>query len=445
MDEIDKVDAVDDLNDLDEFEKSQPFNKNVAHGRGGGGPFEWLSTEPWPGVTHAQWSDWRWQLRNSWRTVEDFAQKWQLSSDEREGFAQAGKIFRVRTTPYYARLAHPLEPQDPLRKIMVPVAAETQAGYQAELDPLGERRHRPSPRIVHRYSDRVLFLVTDTCSVYCRYCTRKHFTASGAATAHGADYAAALNYIRRQPGVREVILSGGDPLTLSDQALIKVVGDIREIPHVEIIRIATRMPVVCPMRITESLVMSLRPFAPIFFMVHFNHPRELTSEAAAALTLLVDQGFPCFNQMVLLNGVNNHASIIQALSRRLLYLRVYPYYMFQCDPSQGTDHLRTSLDNSLSVQRELWGHLSGLALPQLSLDIPSGGGKVYYTPQFEQQKSRVEDHPAECRHYLGWDGVEAVYVSPPSELMQTPADAHLYAAEWETLRGQSRPGPRNGN
>jgi lysine 2,3-aminomutase len=228
-----------------------------------------------------------------------------------------------------------------------------------------------------------------------------------------------------------VILSGGDPLTLSDERLRGLLRDLRSISHVELIRIGSRMPVVNPMRITDELVNMMKAFHPVYIMTHFNHPKELTAEAAEALKKFADHGFPLFNQLVLLNGVNNHPAVIQALSRRLLYLRVKPYYMFQCDPSQGTDHLRTSIDESLEIQRQLWGRLSGLALPPLSLDIPDGGGKVGLVPNFQTEVF------SEGRRYRGWDGIEAVYLNPDPSRRELPADWGDYASEWESLKSQS--------
>lgn len=379
-------------------------------------------------IVPTNWNDWSWQLRQSLKTEKDFSNLFNLSQQEKIAFQQ--EIFNIRATPYYAALAHPTLEQDPIRKILMPHASEMKDPFQAQLDPLGERKvsNNPVSRIIHRYSDRVLFLVTDICSVYCRYCTRKHFTGADQAFIKPQEFEQALAYIRSKKGVREVILSGGDPLTLADQQLEKVLKELRTIEHIEIIRIGTRMPVVAPMRVTENLVKMLRKYKPVYLMTHFNHPRELTAEAAQALELFVDHGIPVMNQMVLLNGVNNHAAIVQALSRRLLYLRVKPYYMFQCDPSIGTDHLRTSIDHSLDIQKELWGHLSGLAMPQFSVDIPNGGGKAYYTPEFEIEKT------AQQRRYKGWDGVEAEYINPPLELMQTPLDATLYQAEWDEIK-----------
>lgn len=376
-------------------------------------------------IAAADWMNWSWQLRHSFKTQTDFAKSFHLSDDEARAFAEGPEVFNIRSTPYYASLAGPA-PMDPIRKILMPHALEVAPPAQAMLDPLGERKNNPAPRIIHRYPDRALFLITDICSVYCRYCTRKHFTGQEQAFLKADEYAQALSYIRSHPGIREVILSGGDPLTVGDAQLDRVLFDLRQIPHIEIIRVGSRMPVVCPMRISEDLVKILRRHKPVFLMSHFNHPRELTAEAAEAVEKFVDHGIPVMNQMVLLNGVNNHPAIVQALSRRLLYLRAKPYYMFQCDPSRGTDHLRTSIEDSLEIQKELWGNLSGLAMPTLSLDIPDGGGKTYYVPNYETSSS------LEKRTYKGWDGVEAEYINPPS--VQKPLDAEMYLQEWEELK-----------
>lgn len=373
----------------------------------------------------ADWQSWSWQVRNALKTQEDFSKVFILDAKEKDAFND--KKFQIQVTPYYASLVTE-HIEDPLRKIIMPHSQELQSTYQEMLDPLNEKNNNPSPRIIHRYPDRLLFLVTDYCSVYCRYCTRKHFTGKEQVFPKKDEYQDGLDYIRKHKGIREVILSGGDPLTLSDQKLLQVLKDLREIDHIEIIRIGTRMPVVCPMRVTSDLVREIKKYGPIYFMLHFNHPRELTFEAKQAISLLVDNGMPCMNQMVLLNGVNNDPAIVQALSRRLLYLRVKPYYMFQCDPSEGTDHLRTSIEDSLQIQKELWGNLSGLAMPNFSVDIPSGGGKAYYVPNFETFKQ------ANLRSYIGWDGVSASYISPKPEDIKKPIDRELYQAEWDELK-----------
>lgn len=374
-------------------------------------------------IAESDWNNWTWQLRHSLKTQGDFEKHFTLTDDEKAAFADGAELFNIRTTPYYASLAS----VESIRHILMPHRFEIEPGAQQMLDPLGERKNNPAPRVIHRYSDRVLFLITDICSVYCRFCTRKHFTGQEQAFIRNDEYEQALAYIRSHTGIREVILSGGDPLTVSDAQLDRVLGDLRRIEHIEIIRIGTRMPVVCPMRVTEDLVKILKKHKPVFLMSHFNHPAELTAEAAEALERFVDNGIPVMNQMVLLNGVNNHPAIVQALSRRLLYLRVKPYYMFQCDPSIGTDHLRTSVEDSLSIQKELWGHLSGLAMPNLSVDIPNGGGKTYLVPNFQVGQEGL------TRRYVGWDGVHAEYISPPQEKIKKP-DASLYEAEWTALK-----------
>lgn len=388
------------------------------------------TTEPFPGVAPGDWQSWTWQFRNGFTTREHFASYFQLTNDEEQALRDLQDIFQVRTTPYYASLASRMDGRDPIRRLLMPHAIEKSSLGQQMLDPLGEKHHSPRERLIHRYPDRVLFLVTDQCSVYCRYCTRKHFTGQEQAFVGSTVYEEALTYLKNSPGVREIILSGGDPLTLSDSRLEKVLCDLRSIEHLEIIRIGTRMPVVAPMRITEDLARLLRSFKPVFVMTHFVHPRELTAEAALALERLVDHGVPVFNQMVLLNGINNHPAIVQALSRRLLYLRVKPYYMFQCDPSEGSAHFRTSIEESLAIQRELWGRLSGLALPNLSLDIPGGGGKVGLVPDFEIARDESG------RTYRGWDGHEAKYEKPAPEAAETPSDVDKYVDEWEQLKRQ---------
>ena len=384
----------------------------------------------------SDWDSWTWQLQNSLKNQNQFefffrALGSPLTPEEQAVFGSGDSLFNIRTTPYYASLVKSL--RDPLRRILMPHRHELAPDQAQQMeDPLGEKRNSPVPRIIHRYSDRVLFLVTDICSVYCRYCTRKHFTGQDQALIKKDEYEQALGYIRKSTGLREVILSGGDPLTLSDSQLERILWDLRQISHLEIIRVGTRIPVVCPQRVTPDLAKIIRRHKPVFLMTHFNHPRELTLQAAEAVECFVDHGVPVMNQMVLLNGVNNHESVVQALSRRLLYLRVKPYYMFQCDPSVGTDHLRTSLDESLKIQRRLWGHLSGLAMPTLSVDIPQGGGKATLAPQFDQSRGPLK------WDFEGWDGVHAEYINPHPDHHCLPEDYEHYLPEWESLKSAKR-------
>ena len=263
-----------------------------------------------------------------------------------------------------------------------------------------------------------------------RYCTRKYFTAKGHSTIKKNDYYSALNYIEKNKGIREVILSGGDPLTLSDEKINSCLKDLRSIAHIEIIRIGSRMPAVCPFRVTPKLVSILKTYQPVYIMTHLNHPKEITKECQAALLRLAGGGLRVYNQMVLLSGVNNHPALVQALHRRLLYLLVHPYSMFQCDPSVGTNHFRTTLENSRWIQKELWGVLSGLALPRLALDLPKGGGKVElaYNP-FIETKGRTH-------FYEGFDGMKLGCEDPPASQPPPPEDLKDYITEWQILKNQ---------
>ena len=378
-------------------------------------------------VKKADWLNWKWQLRCSLKTKTDYEKYLTLSPEEQQGFL-VKKSFAVQSTPYYACLAgaHPA-----LRKIIIPQERETQTGRQALKDPLGEEQHSPEKHLIHRYPDRVVFLVTDLCPIYCRYCTRKRFTAQDKKMIPLSEYKKSLNYIRKNPGIREVILSGGDPLTLSDLLLEKILKDLRMIKHIEIIRIGSRMPAVCPMRFTKDFTNKIKKYHPVFIMSHFSHPAEITRPVAEALNTLADQGIPVYNQMVLIRGVNNHPAIVQALSRRLLFLRARPYYMFQCDPSLGTDHLRTSLKNSRWIQKSLWGVLSGLAVPRWAVDLPGGGGKVELTSH-----SQIEEQ-SPAHRFTGWDGISAHYIDPEDVQNPPPPGIEPYLKEWHTLTRQS--------
>ena len=392
--------------------------------------YDFRSIEPWPGVNLSDWSDWKWQFRNALKNQSQFSQLFDLTENEKNGFKGLDKIFRVQTTPYYSQL---IDASDcPVRQMVIPQGEELTSDFQEMLDPLGENKstNRPSRRLVHRYSDRALFLLTDLCSVYCRYCTRKHFTASDQVVASEKDITEAIDYISRTPSIKEVIFSGGDPLTVSNDKLAQTLERIYEIPHVELIRMGTRMPVVAPMRIDDELISIFQEFKPVYLMTHFNHPKEITVEAAVALEKLVDHGVPVMNQMVLLNGINNHEAVVYALSRRLLSLRVKPYYMFQADPSIGTDHLRNSIDDSLHIQKQMWGHTSGLAMPNYVVDIPEGGGKAPLSPNY------LVSQEGNTYNFKGWDNVEAQYVAPSENMIKKPKELDRYLEEWRQVTGK---------
>lgn len=383
------------------------------------------------------WNDWKWQLRNALKATTDFAKYFDVSPEEQSVIDKCGGKFMAQTTPYYAALARRQDRTCPIRKISIPDGQELTLSPQQEmLDPLGEQHNRPTSRIVHRYPDRVLFWLTDQCSVYCRYCTRKHFTASGQSKATSDELVEAVEYVSKHPEIREVIFSGGDPLVASDEVLLNAIEQFYKLPNVEIIRLGTRVPVVLPMRISPGLLLELKKFKPIFLMTHFNHPDELSDLSAERLELFVDHGIPVFNQMVLLNGINNHPALVQALSRRLLHLRIKPYYMFQCDPSLGTDHFRTSIEDSLQIQRALWGRVSGLMMPSLSLDIPGGGGKVSFAPGFLNGSQPIDQENLlkEKVSFKGFDGVCGDYHNPPPEKIIKPVVGAQYQEEWNRLR-----------
>lgn len=388
--------------------------------------FDFKNIEPWPGVSSEQWTDWKWQLRSALKSVSDFSSYFQLNQSEQKGFEGLKNSFRAQTTPYYASLSSQDDPNCPIRQMVVPTENELSSNYQEMLDPLGERKvsNRATARLIHRYADRALFLVTDICGIYCRYCTRKHFTASDQVLASKPQIEEAVEYLKKNPQIKEVIFSGGDPLTIGNNKLAEIIEAFYQVPSLELIRIGSRMPVVNPMRIDNELLQIFKEFKPIYLMTHFNHPDELTVQSAEALERCVDSGVPVFNQLVLLNGINNDPALIYALSRRLLSLRVKPYYMFQADPSIGTDHLRTSIDDSLAIQKALWGRASGLSMPNFVVDIPEGGGKAPMVPNY--LIGRNDNRWS----FEGWDGVKADYVSPPIHEIKKPRVSQKYTREW---------------
>ena len=371
------------------------------------------------GVSQKNWSSWKWQLKNL---------KPSSKSLKNPAFKLKKSPFLSGATPYYLKL---LEQYPVLKPIVERSPLESKTGLQSLPDPLGEQKHSPLPRLIHRYPDRVLFLVTDQCGVYCRYCTRKRFTGQKQAFISKKEQEELFSYLKANPGIREVILSGGDPLTLSDALLESILKKIREIPHIEIIRLASRLPTVCPMRLTKKLCLILKKYQPLFLMTHFNHPLELSQEVQTQLKKVADSGVLMFNQTVLLKGINNHPAIIQALMRRLIYLRVKPYYLFQCDPSEGTDHFRTSISNSQWLQKELWGRFSGLSLPNLSVDIPGGGGKVGLTPDFVIKKDSQQ------WQFKGWDQVEGIYKNPKEKDWSFDPSCKIFEKEWNLLKNQA--------
>ena len=341
-------------------------------------------------VPPAQWNDWRWQLRNMLTTADELAAHLPLSADELDGLARSKTMFRVGLTPYYAGLMDPDDPSCPVRMQAIPRAAELDIRAEELRDPLGEDSHMPAPGVVHKYPDRALLLVVDRCAIYCRHCNRRRLV-GGDDPPTSADLDAGLAYLARATRIRDVLISGGDPLLLPTAKLDNILRRLRAIPHLETIRIGTRMPVVCPMRIDDELVAMLRRHAPVFVNTHFNHAKELTPAARAACERLVDGGVPVGNQTVLLRGINSSVKSLRALFRGLLRSRVRPYYLFQGDTVIGTDHLRTPVAAAIALYDQLRGWMNSMAVPHLVIDAPGGGGKLPIGPTYlvEQQPDKV--------------------------------------------------------
>ncbi len=329
-----------------------------------------------------EWSDWRWQLRHAIGSVEALARALPLTESELEGAKRAERHgLPLRITPYYLGLSDPADPSCPVRKQCVPDAREGDLAPGDLVDPLGEVAHEVAPFLVQRYPDRVLLLATDRCAVYCRFCTRSRIVGGGEGAVALEALQPAFAWLRAHPEVRDVIVSGGDPLAMATDRLVRLVAAVRAVESVETIRLATRVPVTLPMRITRELLRALRPYHPLWVMTHFNHPKEMTAEAFAACARLADAGFPVMNQTVLLAGINDDEAVLEALFRALVRARVRPYYLLQTDPVQGTSHLRTPLARGLEIVTRLQGRLSGIALPKFICDTPGGRGKVPLGPE----------------------------------------------------------------
>jgi lysine 2,3-aminomutase len=353
-------------------------------------------------------SSWGWQLRNAVTSVAGLERALRLTPDERAGALRAEQQgLPVSITPYYLSLADADDPACPVRRQCVPHEAE-QAEVHGDLaDPLGELAHEVAPELVQRYPDRALLLVTDRCAVYCRFCTRSRMVGDGGGARPSERLVGAFRYLAAHAEIHDVIVSGGDPLAMGTARLVKVIERLRGIAHLDTIRLATRVPVTLPQRITAELVRALRPFHPLWVMTHFNHPKELSPEAVAACERLADGGFPVMNQTVLLRGINDDAATLERLFRGLTRARVRPYYLLQADPVRGTGHLRTPLATGIAIMEQLQGRLSGIALPKLIVDTPGGMGKVPVGPDYVVARRPGETDLRTHR------GVTVTYVDPP--------------------------------
>ena len=338
--------------------------------------------ELFPAVTDEQWNDWKWQVKNRIETYEELSQYFTFSPEEAEGIKKALAKFRMAITPYYLSLIDPNDPYDPIRRQCIPAGAECNIAPADLNDPLHEDEDSPAPGLTHRYPDRVLFLITDMCSMYCRHCTRRRFAGQKDDESPQDRIEKCLEYIERTPEVRDVLLSGGDALMVSDKKLEYIISRLRAIPHVEIVRIGSRTPVVCPQRITDDLCNMLKKYHPIWLNTHFNHPNEMTPEAQAAVAKLADAGIPLGNQTVLLRGVNDCVHVMKKLMHELVKNRVRPYYIYQCDLSMGLEHFRTPVSKGIEIIENLRGHTSGYAVPTFVVDAPGGGGKTPVMPTY---------------------------------------------------------------
>ncbi|MCU0559560.1 MAG: KamA family radical SAM protein [Desulfobacterales bacterium] len=335
-----------------------------------------------PSVTDKEWNDWQWQIRHRIRHMEQLERMLRLSDPERAAVDRTQSRLPVGITPYFMSLLSKEDPADPLRRTVVPTAAEFITTPEEAEDPLGEDSMSPVPGLVHRYPDRVLLLVLDFCSTYCRYCTRSRVVGHGAIYPSRSRLERAIEYIRSTPTVRDVLISGGDPLTLNDERLGWLLSKLREIPHVEILRIGTKVPAVLPQRITPNLVRVLRRYHPLWMSLHFTHPAECTPEATRACERLANAGIPLGSQTVLLKGINDTVETMTSLCHKLLRMRVRPYYIYQCDPITGSSHFRTSVATGLEIIRGLRGFTSGYAVPTYVIDAPGGGGKIPLMPNY---------------------------------------------------------------
>lgn len=359
-----------------------------------------------PNVTDEQWNDWHWQVKNRIESLEDLKKYITLSAEEEEGVKKTLETLRMAITPYYFSLMDINDPNCPVRKQAIPSIKEIHKAEADLLDPLHEDEDSPVPGLTHRYPDRVLLLITDMCSMYCRHCTRRRFAGANDDAMPMDRIDKAIEYIAKTPQVRDVLLSGGDALLVSDETLEYIISKLRAIPHVEIVRIGSRTPVVLPQRITPELVEMLKKYHPIWLNTHFNHPKEVTPESKKACELMANAGIPLGNQSVLLRGINDCVHVMKRLVHELVKMRVRPYYIYQCDLSMGLEHFRTPVSKGIEIIEGLRGHTSGYAVPTFVVDAPGGGGKTPVMPQYVISQA---PHKVVLRNF---EGVITTYTEP---------------------------------
>ena len=342
----------------------------------------------WKEVLEREWNDWRWQLRHRITSLEQMKEIIELTPEEIEGIKNSKGRLALAVTPYFASLMDPINPNCPIRRQAIPRIEEIRLSKNEMVDPLGEDTHSPVPGLVHRYPDRVLLLVTDQCAVYCRYCTRRRLVGSNERSITQGNFEEVLKYLKSHRKVRDVLLSGGDPLLLENERLEEMLSRLRAIPHIELLRIGTRVPVTLPQRITSGLVRMLKKYHPLMISIHFTHPKEITDQVRRACSELADGGIPLGSQTVLLKGINDKPYIMKKLVQELLKIRVRPYYIYQCDLAMGTEHFRTSVATGIQIMEKLRGHTTGYAVPTYVVDAPGGGGKIPLQPDYVVSKGR---------------------------------------------------------
>jgi lysine 2,3-aminomutase len=360
----------------------------------------------WKDVPDAQWNDWHWQQRERITRLDQLEKVIRVTDDERQAAVETEKEFHMGITPYYAALMDPEDPRCPIRLQSVPTMGETIVAAADLEDPLAEERDMPVAGITHRYPDRILFYITHNCPVYCRHCTRKRKVADPSSAAAKKQVEDGLDYIALHPEIRDVVVSGGDPLSLSDDRLDYILGRLRAMAHVEIFRLGTRNLVTLPQRVTDDFVHMLRKHQPVYVNTHFNHPKECTAEAFEAARRLADAGCVLGNQMVLLKGVNDEPKTVMELNHKLLLMRVRPYYIYQCDLAKGISHFRTTVEAGRKIIRSLRGYTSGLAVPHFVVDAPQGGGKIPVNPDY------VIRHEGKKWVFRNFQGKDYTYFEP---------------------------------
>ena len=373
-------------------------------------------------IDDSKWNNFRWQLQNRVTNLSQLENHLNLSNKERNGVILSGNKLSLSIPPHFFNLIEANNPDCPIRKQVIPTVDEISVSSDEMSDPCGEDSHMPVPGLVHRYPDRVLFLLTDRCASYCRYCTRSRVVSGAGENNLKTNFEDAFQYLENNKSIRDVLFSGGDPLLYADNKLEKIIKRIRSIKHIEFIRIGTRIPIFLPQRITPNLCNMLKKYHPLWMSVHTNHPKELTSEVKQALEMLADSGIPLGNQSVLLKGVNDDISTMKSLVHKLLQCRVRPYYLYQCDLIEGSSHLRTSASKGIEIIEGLRGHTSGYAVPQFVIDAPGGGGKIPINPEYVVEKNSKQ---LKIRNY---EGKSFIYPEP-QDIVKNPIDPAALLAE----------------